>query len=62
MDHNDKLAAKIVRKILDDLCDRKGFRQAWEGSNQDIKVEIRNKLRAIVTTELRYSNLTHSDD
>ena len=50
-----KLAQKIVRKVLDDLLDRKGFRQEWDGCDQQTKIEIRNRLREIVERELRHN-------
>jgi hypothetical protein len=33
-------AGKIVEIILEDITDRKGLRQAWEGIDEDIQQEI----------------------
>lgn len=49
---NKKLAAAIVRKVLADLLDRRGFRWAWEGCDAAIKREIRRSLVATVENEL----------
>lgn len=46
-------ARKIVRKVLDDLLDRRGFRQEWDGCDQKDKAEIRDSLRRVVENELR---------
>lgn len=48
-----KRARNIVRKVLDELLDRKGFRQVWDGTSQEIKIEIRDSLREIVLRELK---------
>lgn len=45
-------AQAIVRKILDDLLDRRGFRQTWDGCDEVIKKDIRNALRTVTEMEL----------
>lgn len=45
-------ARRIVRKVLTDLLDRRGFRQAWDSCVQGIKTEIRTALVEIVAREL----------
>jgi hypothetical protein len=42
----------IVRKILDDLLDRNGLRNAWEEMDDDIQEEAIEAWRAIVRTAL----------
>ena len=56
---NTKLAGKIVRKILADLLDRRGFRQTWDGCDAATKRDIR---RALVATVLIELNKTRQDD
>lgn len=48
-----KKARDIVRRVLDDLLDRRGFRQTWDGCDEDIKKEIRDSLRGAVELELK---------
>lgn len=48
----DKLAAKIVRAVFADLFDRRGFRQEWDGCDEEIKKEIRRSLTGIVAAHL----------
>jgi hypothetical protein len=43
----------IVRKVLDNLLDRRGFRQVWDGCGQAVKAEIRLALQEIVFEELK---------
>jgi hypothetical protein len=45
-------ARRIVRKVLDDLLDRRGFRQVWDGCDQQVKADIRRSLVAVVENEL----------
>lgn len=35
------MASRIVELIVEDLTDRKGLRQAWEGIDEDITEEIK---------------------
>ena len=48
----ESIEAKIVRLILEDLCDRRGLRQEFESCDQDIQDEIRDTWREIVKKEL----------
>jgi hypothetical protein len=34
-------AIKIVTEIIDDLCDRSGLQNEWDGIDEDIQSEIR---------------------
>lgn len=43
-----ELAKKIVADILSDMTDRRGFRQEWDGVDEDIQTEIREVWEAIV--------------
>jgi len=45
---NRKLVAKIVEKIVCDLTDRRGLRQAWEGIDEEIQEEIRQAWANII--------------
>lgn len=50
-------AQEIVQAIEDDLTDRRGLRQAWEGIDDDIREEIlaawREKVTAILARAAR---------
>lgn len=52
MDKPTARARRIVRKVLDDMFDRRGFRQEWDGTDQQTKAEIRRSLTTIVQNEL----------
>ena len=41
----------IVDRIIEDLTSRRGFRQAWEEIDDDIKEEIRDTWIEIVRSE-----------
>jgi hypothetical protein len=47
-----KKARAIVRRVLDDILDRRGFRQTWDGCDEQIKKEIRDSLRRVTENEL----------
>lgn len=40
-------AKKIVDLILEDMTDRRGFRQAWDEVDEDIRDEIKSEWRTI---------------
>lgn len=44
--------ARIVRLILEDLNNRRGFRQAYDSCDENIQNEIRDAWREIVRKEL----------
>lgn len=48
----DSLAQKIVKAILDELNDRKGFDWWWDELDADIRNEIRDELTEIVEAHL----------
>ena len=48
----ESIEARIVRLILEDLNDRRGFRQAFDSCDEDIQIEIRDAWREIVKKEL----------
>lgn len=52
MDKPTARVKRIVRKVLDDLFDRRGFRQEWDGTDQKTKAVIRRSLVTIVQNEL----------
>lgn len=41
-----------VGKILNDLTDRRGLRQAWEGIDEDIQAEIKHAWALLITEVL----------
>ena len=49
----DDIAYGIVNDILTDLCDRRGYRQAWEDTSDNIKKEIQTELEDKVSTYLK---------
>lgn len=44
-------AVTVVKRIVDDLTDRRGLRQAWEEVDEDIQQEVVDKWRAIAIEE-----------
>lgn len=44
----ETLAKKAVKKIIEDLSDRRGLRQAWEGIDEDIRDEIVDVWQTII--------------
>lgn len=47
----EKMAKAIVRRIIDDLTDRSGLRQAWEDIDKDVRREITRAWVKIVEDE-----------
>ncbi len=47
-----RFAEKVVFRIVDDLTDRRGFRQAWEECDHDTRIEIVKTWLAIVEREM----------
>lgn len=45
---NSKEAQKIARLVLDDLTDRRGFRQAWDDCDRDTRKEMRDTVARII--------------
>lgn len=43
-----KTSTKIVRAILEELCDRRGIRQSIEGIDKDTMEELKSTLVSIV--------------
>lgn len=52
LDGNEKRAHDAVQGIVDDLCGRRGFRQAWDDVDDDIAREIRETWAAIIVKAL----------
>ena len=50
--NSKKLAAAIVRKVLADLLDRRGFRHEWDSCDETTKKDIRRSLVTTVEIEL----------
>lgn len=48
MGHQKKTAECIVDALIEDLRDRRGFRQVWEETDDDVMDEMRDKWVAIV--------------
>lgn len=46
------ITRKIVRTILDDVTDRRGWRQEWDEFDQDVKQEIRDTWTVKITAIL----------
>lgn len=46
-------AKQIVKAILADVTDRRGWRQAWDEFDEDIKQEIQESWEGIVNEILR---------
>ena len=42
------LSRKMVNKILEDLTDRRGLRQAWDEIDEEIQEEIRTSWTIII--------------
>lgn len=47
-----KLAKRITKVVMDDMLDRRGFRQTWDGCDPDTQNEIVNSLEKLVDAEL----------
>jgi hypothetical protein len=50
---NLKTANKIVKRIVDDLTDRRGLRQEWEGIDDEIQKEIKSVWKKIIIEEMQ---------
>ena len=46
-----KAARKAVKAIIDDLSDRRGLRQEWEGIDEDIQLEIKAEWAKMIAKE-----------
>lgn len=53
----DATTKKIVKAILDDVTDRRGWRQEWDEFDEDVQEEIKEtwsfKIKTILTRENR---------
>lgn len=47
-----KLAKNIVEEIIQDLQDRRGFRQVWDELKDSIREDIRSEWELIVKDEI----------
>ena len=45
---DEETAENIVDHIIEDLQNRKGFRQLWESTDEDLQQEIRDKWTQII--------------
>jgi hypothetical protein len=52
-DERQHIARRIVDRIIADLTDRTGFRQAWDHTDEDIQTEIRSTWEQIAESEQR---------
>lgn len=43
-----KIAKEVVDLLVKDLCNRRGLRQEWEGIDDDIRKEIREKWISLI--------------
>jgi hypothetical protein len=50
--HGESQDARIVSAILDDVTDRRGWRQAWDSFDDDVREEIIARWIELVQTEL----------
>lgn len=48
----EAIARKAVKRIIDDLTDRRGLRHAWDGIDDDIRAEIESTWAMIIRTFL----------
>ncbi len=49
----DQVARKAVQGILDDLTDRRGLRQEWEGFDDEIQDEILETWEKLIAKAIR---------
>ena len=49
----DKLATDIMSKILDDVTDRRGWRQEWDRFDNEIKAEIKAEWYKLILDTLK---------
>jgi trans-2-enoyl-CoA reductase len=52
---NPEIASEIVQKIIGNLTDRRGLRQAWDEIDEDIQTEIAETWQGIVKDVLEES-------
>ena len=52
MKNKEKIAKKIVDKLVADFTDRRGLRQEWDQIDEDIKKEIIDTWTKIVISEI----------
>lgn len=52
MSSAEEVAARIVKAVLTDLCDRSGFDHWWDGIDSSIRAEIRRELKRKVVDVL----------
>jgi hypothetical protein len=57
-DERGKIARKIMRGILADITDRRGWRQEWDEFDDDIKREIRRVWLKIILDALPQKDKT----
>ena len=48
-----KVATRIVNELLNDMSDRRGFRQNWEAIDDNIQRDIKNEWRWLAAEVLR---------
>ena len=47
------LAERIAKKVLENITDRRGWRQEWDGFDAEIKEEIETSLTEEIDQEIR---------
>lgn len=52
-DKTTKLAERILKRLMDDFTDRRGFRQEWDLVDKDVKDEWRETWKAMIIKELK---------
>lgn len=55
------IAHNIVVSLLEDLTDRRGFRQEWDQVDDEVRAEIKSEWCALVTTLLEAALLEVSE-
>ena len=45
----DKRAKDATKAIIEDLCDRRGLRQAWESIDSDTRKEIKHEWSCLIS-------------
>jgi hypothetical protein len=45
----EQKAEEVVKKVLENLNDRRGYRQVWDGIDKDVRDEILQTLKDIVS-------------
>ena len=48
MKTREQVAEELVRAIIADLSDRSGFDHCWDGTDEDVRQEIRERWAAIL--------------